>query len=368
MTATLDVRIKDQSGEFALDVDTAVPSSGVTGVVGHSGAGKSSLLACLAGIRRPLQGRIALDGRVLLDTDRGVCVPPERRRFGVVLQRPSLFPHLSVEDNLLYGARCRGRPVQAARVGQLMRALALKPLMTRAPSTLSGGEAQRVAVARAVLCEPDMLLLDEPLSAVDVQARAAVMDQLKQVCADSGVSAIFVSHQIAEVAQLAERIMVLSAGRVTQALAITELASGRLHEFGFPTLNLIEGRLSQVEDQSVLTTPSGWAFQVLPVQQRAIAETARVVINARELTLSRTPPSSSSNDNSVEANITQVSDHGKGRTLVHLKVKDIQLAAEVSEYAATRLDVQSMGSVHVSFAAPRCAVRGSALSTGAVAG
>ncbi|MEO1575083.1 MAG: ATP-binding cassette domain-containing protein, partial [Pseudomonadota bacterium] len=235
----LDVR--DRLGAFELDVQCTLPMTGVTALLGHSGAGKSSLLAALAGIRRPAHAAIRMGDVTLADTDRGQWLPPEQRGLGCVLQRPCLFPHLSVQANCEYGARRRALPLVAQDVGRVMRWLDLADLLERRPHGLSGGEQQRVALARALLSGPALLLLDEPLAAVDARRRNDVLPYLEQVCSDAGVPVIYVSHAIDDVARLADRIVVMHEGRVRQVGDVHAVLSRGVRDVGFDGVNVLDG-------------------------------------------------------------------------------------------------------------------------------
>jgi molybdate transport system ATP-binding protein len=189
--------------EFAIDVSFEL-SARTTALVGPSGAGKTTILELIAGLRRPQRGEIALHGRVVCGD--GVFVPPRQRRVGYVPQDDALFPHLSVRQNVMYGARERNDDV--------LGVLELAPLLERGVKQLSGGERKRVALARALLTRPDVLLLDEPLSGVDVALRDRVLDYLVRVRDEFAVPTIYVTHQMDEVEVLCEELVLLERGRV----------------------------------------------------------------------------------------------------------------------------------------------------------
>jgi ABC-type sulfate/molybdate transport systems ATPase subunit len=206
----------ERAGEARLDVDLVV-GEGITAVMGRSGAGKSTLLATIAGLVRPSAGRIALDGAVLFDGERGVFVPPHRRRVALVFQSLALFPHLSVWENVAYGLSPASREARKQRaVGWLTRAR-VGHLADRAPATLSGGEAQRVALARALASEPRLLLLDEPFSAVDARLRRELGEELQSLVAAAGIPALLVTHHQEDATSLGSRLLVLEAGRLKSA-------------------------------------------------------------------------------------------------------------------------------------------------------
>jgi molybdate transport system ATP-binding protein len=197
-----------------LDVDLAL-GDGVNVVMGRSGAGKTTLLAAIAGLLRPVAGHIALDDQVLFDREAGTFMPPHRRRVALVFQSLALFPHLLVWENVAYGLP---RGTRASRKERALRWLArthVAHVAERAPATLSGGEAQRVAMARALASEPRALLLDEPFSAMDAQLRRELGAELKELVAVAGIPAVLVTHDLSDADELGEKLIVLEAGRVS---------------------------------------------------------------------------------------------------------------------------------------------------------
>jgi molybdate transport system ATP-binding protein len=206
----LEIDIARRRGDFALDVALSLPLEGITGLVGPSGAGKSTLFACLAGLARPDRGRIALGREVFFDARRGIDLAPRARRLGVVFQDGLLFPHLSVRANLTYGAR---RP-DPKLYDRLVATLGLGALLARRPPTLSGGERSRVAIGRALMSEPRLLLLDEPLAALDAHRREEAMALLVEARRATGVPMLYVSHAAGEIRRLADRVVSLREGRV----------------------------------------------------------------------------------------------------------------------------------------------------------
>ncbi len=214
---SLTVTLRHDWPGLPLDVDFAAPG-GVTAVFGPSGAGKTTILNAIAGLLRPCGGRITLDGTTLTDTARSTFLPPHRRRIGYVFQDGRLFPHLTVAGNLDYASRFAGRRASARPDrAAIVDLLGLGPLLTRRPATLSGGERSRVAMARAVLSAPRLLLLDEPFAALDAARRAEVLPYLERLRDATGLPMVLVSHDRAEVARLASHVVLLSGGRVAHS-------------------------------------------------------------------------------------------------------------------------------------------------------
>ena len=218
----LSVQVVKSLPGFTLDVAWTA-GDGVAVLFGPSGAGKTLTLQCLAGLVKPDAGRIVVDGRVLFDATAGVDVPPQRRGVGYVFQGYALFPHLSVEENVGFGLRDRPRAERTRRARAVIERLGLGGLEGRAPRELSGGERQRVALGRALATDPALLLLDEPLSALDAPLRRVLRDGLVAILQDWGTAAVLVTHDVTEAYRLGDRIVVYEAGRVIQSGPRAEL-------------------------------------------------------------------------------------------------------------------------------------------------
>jgi molybdate transport system ATP-binding protein len=222
----LTVDVRHSRGDFTISAVFEVPT-GVTGLFGPSGAGKSMLLSLIAGLSRPGSGRITLGERVLFDAARGVDLPPQHRRVGMVFQDSRLFPHLSVRQNLMYGSRFSGRRGGDAGLEDVVDLLGLGELLSRMPRRLSGGERQRVAIGRTLLSGPEVLLLDEPLASLDASRRADILPYLDQLARHARLPVLYVSHAIEEVERLAERIVVLDGGEIVAAGAVADVVAAR---------------------------------------------------------------------------------------------------------------------------------------------
>jgi molybdate transport system ATP-binding protein len=221
----LRVEVRHRLGDLVLDVELAVRAGECLALAGPSGAGKTSVLRVAAGLLRPEQGRVDANGRTWLDTERGIDVPAEERRCGYVFQHYALFPHLSAWQNVAYPLRELGRAERRARALELLERFGLAERADARPHTLSGGERQRVAVARALARGPDVLLLDEPLSALDARTRAAAARELGGVLGASEAPALLVTHDFAEAAQLGDRVGIIDRGRLVQLGTPSELAA-----------------------------------------------------------------------------------------------------------------------------------------------
>ena len=210
----MQVSIQKQLEAFALQVSFVLASRGITVLWGASGSGKTTLLQCLAGLLRPDAGRIACREAVWFDAERGVCLAPERRRLGYVFQDVRLFPHLSVRSNMLFGRRFRGP--SGVSFEDVVGLLGLGRLLHRTPSDLSGGEKQRVAVGRALLACPELLLMDEPLTGLDRGKREEIMAYVKAIPERFGVPVLYVTHSDAERRFLADRVLNLEDGKLAE--------------------------------------------------------------------------------------------------------------------------------------------------------
>ncbi len=209
----IEVSAFQRFGGFTLDAEFAAEGRFIA-LFGHSGSGKTTLLNVVAGLLRPERGRVVIDGVTLFDADRRIFLPPYRRQLGAVFQEGRLFPHLSVRQNLLYGAwfaRLTGKDAKLARVAEL---LGIEPLLGRYPNRLSGGEKQRVAIGRAILASPKLLLMDEPLASLDDPRKQEIMPYLERLRDEARIPIIYVSHSVAEVARLSDTLVILAGGKV----------------------------------------------------------------------------------------------------------------------------------------------------------
>jgi molybdate transport system ATP-binding protein len=212
----LGVDVEKRLGDFSLSARFQ-SGSGVTGVFGPSGAGKTTLVNMIAGLVAPDRGAITIDQTVLFDSERRINLPPHGRRIGYVFQEGRLFPHLSVKHNLDYGRRRCGLPPDAAQMARIVSLLDIGNLLERRPGKLSGGERQRIAIGRALLMRPRLLLLDEPLASLDVARKREILPYLERLRDEVGVPMVYVSHQAAELRRIATSVVRLAAGKVEAA-------------------------------------------------------------------------------------------------------------------------------------------------------
>ncbi|HEY4233148.1 MAG TPA: molybdenum ABC transporter ATP-binding protein [Lacipirellulaceae bacterium] len=268
-------------------------AAGVTALFGPSGAGKTTILGIIAGTLRPERGLVRLDEQVLLDTDRGVCLPPERRHVGCVFQDQRLFPHLSIEANLRYGLR-RGT-ARSVDFSKVVDVLELASLLARYPSTLSGGQQQRVALGRAVLSGPKLLLLDEPLTALDASLKDRVVVYLDYLLNEWQIPTLFVSHDQVDVRRFAAQVVVVSAGRIvgsgpTASTLDQALLGGELPIVA--PINLVRLQSARIDDGQIEGQidgdPNGQRLRV-PSQAAELSSPCYVRFLPSDVTLSRGP-------------------------------------------------------------------------------
>lgn len=281
---TLEARVAARRGQFALDVELAVGAGEVVALLGPNGAGKTSLLRALAGLLPLVDGRIALDGVVLEDTALKIFVPPERRPVGMVFQDYLLFPHLNALENVAFGLRCRGVPDAAGRAHTWLARMGLQDLASARPAALSGGQAQRVALARALALDPRILLLDEPLSALDVTARADVRRDLRRSLTSFPGIRLIVTHDPLEAMALADRLIVIEAGQLVQSGSAAEVTARPRSRYvaDLVGVNLFRGRAQGTR----VDLPDGAALTVAePAQGEVFA-----VVHPRTVALYRQRP------------------------------------------------------------------------------
>ncbi|MEH6649099.1 MAG: molybdenum ABC transporter ATP-binding protein [Motiliproteus sp.] len=215
----IELQFRTAFGDFNLDVELQLPARGITALFGHSGSGKTSLLRCIAGLEQ-VDGRLSVNGQCWQDA--GQFLPVHQRPLAYVFQEASLFPHLSVRRNLEYGYRRIDPASRKIEFSQAVEWLGLEPLLERSPDTLSGGERQRVAIGRALLTSPELLLMDEPLSALDLKSKREILPYLEQLHEKLSIPVLYVTHALDEVARLADHLVVLEKGRALASGALTE--------------------------------------------------------------------------------------------------------------------------------------------------
>jgi molybdate transport system ATP-binding protein len=337
----ISVDIAKRLDNFALNVAFEA-GGGVTALFGRSGAGKSTIVKAIAGLIQPEQGRIRVGDVVLFDSAQRVNVPAQRRRAGVVFQDGRLFPHLSVKDNLLYGfARANG--VKAIDVESVIRMLGIEALLERKPATLSGGERQRVAVGRALLAQPAVLLMDEPLASLDAARKSEVLPYLEELNARFHIPIIYVTHDADEVLRLASDVVLLANGAVAAAGALGTVTSRLDLPVEAETLGLgaiLDGRVESHDagrGLSAIATSVG-EFK-MPLLARAVGARVAIRVAARDVSIALDRPAAISVQNMFDAVVEELRPAAPHVVRMALRAGEGRLLAELTADAVARLNL-----------------------------
>ncbi|MDR2215685.1 MAG: molybdenum ABC transporter ATP-binding protein [Nevskiaceae bacterium] len=346
----LEVNVSLRRGAFDLQASFSAPTPGVTALFGRSGCGKTTLVNLIAGLAREGQGRIALDEEVWLDSNAGVRVSAERRGVGCVFQDARLFPHYSVRGNLLYGARDATSTAGAQRLDEVIGLLDLAPLLHRRPGGLSGGEKQRVALGRALLSEPRLLLLDEPLASLDAARRDEVLPWLERLRDHLSVPMVFVSHQFEDVLRLATQILVMDAGRIVASGDVGSVSvSPALQAIVGPDAlgAVLEGRVNAVDaDSDLAEVALGDGLLRIPAQGVRAGQRLRVQLLARDLILAVQEPHGLSVRNQLRGRVSAIESTDTG-DLLRIDIGGHEVLARITHAATDELQLQAGSQVWV---------------------
>ncbi|THD84751.1 molybdenum ABC transporter ATP-binding protein [Aliigemmobacter aestuarii] len=336
---TLEVSLGHRFAGFTLDVAFQAPA-GVTVLFGRSGSGKSTVVNAVAGLLRPERGRIAVSGSVVLDTDAGVMLPPHRRRMGYVFQDGRLFPHLTVRQNLLYGRWFAPQGARGAEFDRVVALLGIGPLLDRRPGALSGGEKQRVAIGRAILSDPRLLLMDEPLAALDEARKAEILPYLERLRDEVNLPILYVSHSMAEVARLATTIVVLEAGRVAACGPAAEVLSdpGAAPALGLREAGaVLTARMATQEDDGLSRVDTSAGPLWLPRIEAPPGAPIRLRIMAQDVMIATRRPEGISALNILPATVADLRMGEGPGALVRLRAGEDLLIARITRRSATAL-------------------------------
>jgi molybdate transport system ATP-binding protein len=326
---------------FDLDVDLNLPTQGVTALFGPSGCGKTTILRCIAGLEKNVQGRVCLHDVVWQDEH--VWVPPHQREIGYVFQEASLFPHLSVMENLEYGLK-RSKQQQGIDIHGLIDLLGIAALLKRKPHALSGGERQRVGIARALAVKPRLLLMDEPLAALDSQRKEEILPYLDKLHRELAIPVLYVTHSPDEVARLAHHIVVLDQGSVVASGGLLETLS-RIDlpiKLGDDLGAVIEATVGEIDSQWHLSRCDFSGGEIWTRSQGlALHQKIRIRVLARDVSIATERPVASSIQNSLQGSIASITeDEHAGYALVRILVGTDYLIARVTQRALYELGVQ----------------------------
>jgi molybdate transport system ATP-binding protein len=336
---TIDADFRRRRGTFALAVAFRAEAP-VVALFGRSGSGKTTVINALAGISSPDAGRIAIDGVTLFDSTQGIDLPPERRRIGYVFQDGLLFPHLSVRSNLYYGQALTPPAERYIDEAKVIGLLGLERLLERSTTKLSGGEKQRVAIGRALLASPRLLLLDEPLASLDAARKGEILQYIELLRDEFRVPIVYVSHSVEEVARLADHVVLLADGRSVASGPLAEVLSREEFAGAATALELgvvLDTRVVSHEPDELTVLAFAGGTLLAPSVDALIGERVRVRIRARDVAIALEAPAQLSVLNVLGARIVAV-EEGRGATVtLRLAVGDEALLASVSQRSATRL-------------------------------
>ncbi|ELY3763244.1 molybdenum ABC transporter ATP-binding protein ModC [Cronobacter sakazakii] len=335
----LELNFTQVLGKHRLTVNETLPGSGITAVFGVSGAGKTSLINAISGLTRPQHGCIVLNDRVLSDTETDTFLLPEKRRVGYVFQDARLFPHYKVRGNLKYGMAKE----MASQFDKLVTLLGIEPLLDRLPGTLSGGEKQRVAIGRALLTAPELLLLDEPLASLDVPRKRELLPYLQRLAREINIPMLYVSHSLEEILHLADKVLVLEQGEVKAFGSLEDIwGSSVMHPWLPPE------QQSSVLKVTVLEHHPHYAMTALALGdqhlwvnriEKPLQTALRIRIQASDVSLVLQPPLQSSIRNILRARVAQCYDDN-GQVEVQLEVGSRTLWARISPWARDELAIK----------------------------
>lgn len=342
----LHINITQQLGTFSLNLNVDIPSHGVTAIFGRSGAGKSSLINLVAGLAKPQSGQISLNGRVLFDSQTKINLAPEKRNIGYVFQEHRLFPHYTVEKNLKYGCK-RSDP---AKFLQIVELLGIGHLLARFPSSLSGGEKQRVAIGRALLAEPDILLMDEPLSALDQPRKKELLAYLSRLAKQLAIPILYVSHSLDEVVKLADYLLLLENGQVTafdRTATVWQSEAFSAWQASDHKINLLEVTVDEwLEYQDYRATFGSQSIGFSSEKSCQIGESLRLMLDSRDLAVWLEKPSQSSIHNNLFGQICKIQ-RKNDRLFVAVEVENQPIWANISRRAFDELNLAEGLSVYL---------------------
>jgi molybdate transport system ATP-binding protein len=346
----IEARFRVDHGAFSLEVDLALAGRGVTAIFGPSGCGKTTLLRCVAGLTRASQGRLQVKGQLWQDDAAALWVPTHRRSLGVVFQEPSLFSHLSVQKNLEFGMQ--RRPAAGPReFDAVVAMLDLGPLLARRPAKLSGGERQRVAIGRALLVRPSLLLMDEPLASLDQRRKSEILPYIERLRDEVEVPILYVTHSLDEVTKIADHLVLMDAGRV---LANGPLGS-TLTRLDLPTAEADDA--SAVLDARVGAHDEGYQLTRIDFRggclwigrvDRPLGAPVRARVQARDVSIALTPPVGSSIINVLMGELTAIADTGPESVNLQVRMggEDSVLLARITRRSRDALGLAPGMRVH----------------------
>lgn len=339
----IDVQLQGMLGQFQLDVNFQVPMHGVTALFGPSGCGKTSILRAIAGLEK-IPGRIVIGEQVWQEQRR--FIPPHKRPVGYVFQEASLFPHLSVQENLCFGLQRVKHKKPVILLQEVIDLLGLGPFIKRHSTHLSGGERQRVAIGRALLSQPELLLMDEPLSALDKHAKEDILPYFERLANHLALPIILVSHDLSEVERLADHLVALRQGRVLSATPLSDALVDPQLPFSQSedSAAVWSGVIEQVEDDGMVGVKVSGQTIWCPGPNLGLGAAVRLRIGARDVSLAREQPQQSSILNFLPVRISQVQVLNPAEVMVHLALdgeSNLRFMARITRRSAQALQLQT---------------------------
>lgn len=336
----IHAQLQLQRPDFGLDVDLQLPGRGITALFGPSGCGKTTCLRTIAGLERA-QGRVVVNGQIWQDDATRQWLPTHQRALGYVFQEASLFPHLSARGNLEYGLKRTPAARRKVQLEQAVELLGIGHLLERSPATLSGGERQRIAIARALATSPQLLLMDEPLSALDAARKAEILPYLERLQRSLDIPVLYVSHAQDEIARLAHHVVVLHGGRIAIQGDTATTLTQRDHPLGpaADTASLVQGHITAYDAQDHISTVSfeGGMLLVPGAAQHVLGDSVRLRVLARDVSIALDSPAASSILNRIPATISAIHTDSPGYAMLRLQAGSTTLLSRVSARSVREL-------------------------------
>ncbi|PHM74715.1 molybdenum ABC transporter ATP-binding protein ModC [Xenorhabdus kozodoii] len=336
----LELDFEQRLGELYMQVDITLPTESISAIFGLSGAGKTSLINVIAGLSRPAKGRIVLNGTPLVDTEQNIFLPPEKRRVGYVFQDARLFPHYRVKGNLQYGMAPEMKP----QFDNIIGLLGIEHLLSRFPATLSGGEKQRVAIGRALLTAPEILLMDEPLASLDLPRKRELLPYLEKLSQEVKIPILYVSHSLDEILRLAEHVIVMDKGKIRATGTLEEVwSSSALRPW------LQKESLGSILNVSVMEHHQRYQMTAVAVADKVLwlpqvnaspGTDLRIRIDASDVSLVLAPPKVSSIRNILQVKVTEFFEDN-GQIDVKLALGEHSLWARITPWAREELNLRA---------------------------
>jgi molybdate transport system ATP-binding protein len=337
---TVSLQLKRKS--FRLYADFCVPAKGVTAIFGPSGCGKTTLLRAMAGLEPEARGMVSIAGKIWQDDP--VFAPTHKRAIGYVFQEASLFPHMSVKNNLLFGKKRAPRHGNCVDSAEAVELLALHDMMEYMPHELSGGQRQRVAIARALLTGPELLLMDEPMSGLDEESKDEIIPCLDALCRSLSIPVFYVSHRIDEISRLADRLLLMDAGRIRASGDIADILT-RL-ELPLAHRNeaeaILEGKVIAYDEKYNLIhlDCAGHIFVMGAVHPLPTGKTVRLRLLARDISITLAPQTGTSILNIFPVTVQQVSAEGSAQVIVQLDLSGTKILSRITRKSADTLQIE----------------------------